>query len=347
MPKAGAHMNKAAKTALVTGANSGLGFEAAAQLAEDGWDKVILACRSLEKAEAARAELVERTGKDPFDVLAVDTSEVASAHAACDELRKRAARIDFLLLNAGASGMDPQLNSDGVEITYASTLIGHHVMTMRALGDGILSPNARIVIAGSEGARGNMPGMKVHDLDRIAADDFGGDRVAAIEALCRLELPVQEKFINMQEYVTAKLLVAWWVAELARRLPPGITVNAVSPGAVLSTSFARDANAMMRFIMIPMMKVFGPLIGMSGSIDKGARRYLAAADFGDEETGHFYATAHPKKLTGPMGIQTWPSYFNDTRGQEASFDAMVKLTGVDFPDTVGKRASDGAATTSS
>jgi hypothetical protein len=39
---------------------------------------VILACRSLEKAEAARAELVERTGKDPFDVLAVDTSEVAS-----------------------------------------------------------------------------------------------------------------------------------------------------------------------------------------------------------------------------------------------------------------------------
>lgn len=51
------------KTVLVTGANSGLGFEAAAQLAEAGWGKVILACRTVEKAEAAKAKLVERTGK--------------------------------------------------------------------------------------------------------------------------------------------------------------------------------------------------------------------------------------------------------------------------------------------
>jgi NAD(P)-dependent dehydrogenase (short-subunit alcohol dehydrogenase family) len=332
-------VNEADKTALVTGANSGVGFEAAAQLAEDGWGKVILACRSIEKAEAARAQLIERTGRDPFDVLAVDTSEVASAHAACDALRDRGERIDFLLLNAGASAKDARFNSDGVEITYASTLIGHHVMAMRALGDGLLSPTARIVIAGSEGARGNMPGMSVHDLNQVAADDFAGDLIAAIEALSRLELPVQAKFINMNEYVTAKLLVAWWAAALARKLPKGITVNAVSPGAVLSTSFARDANAMMRFVMIPMMKIFGPLIGMSGSVEKAARRYLDVASFGDEETGHFYATAHPKKLTGPIGIQTWPEYFHDTRGQEASFDAMVRLTGVGFVDNLGDRAS--------
>ena len=335
----GLDVNEADKTALVTGANSGVGFEAAAQLAEDGWGKVILACRSIEKAEAAKARLVGRTGKDPFDVLAVDTSEVASAHAACDELRDRGETIDFLLLNAGGSAKDARYNSDGVEITYASTLIGHHVMAMRALGDGVLSPHARIVIAGSEGARGNMPGMSVHDFSQIAADSSAGDLVAAIEALSRLEHPVQANFIHMNEYVTAKLLVAWWAAALARRLPAGITVNAVSPGAVLSTSFARDANAMMRFVMIPMMKIFGPLMGMSGSIEKAARRYLDAASFGDEETGHFYATAHRKKLAGPMGIQTWPEYFHDTRGQEASFDAMVGLTGVGFPDTDGNRAS--------
>ena len=332
-------MNHANKTALVTGANSGVGFEAAAQLAEDGWGKVILACRSIKKAEAAKAELIDRTGKDPFDVLAVDTSEVASAHTACDELRDRGERIDFLLLNAGASAKDARFNSDGVEITYASTLIGHHVMAMRTLGDGVLSSHARIVIAGSEGARGNMPGMNVHDLNRIAAEHSAGDLVAAIAGLSRLEHPVQAKFVNMNEYVTAKLLVAWWAAALARRLPAGITVNAVSPGAVLSTSFARDASAMMRFVMLPMMKILGPLMGMSGSIDKAARRYLDVASFGDEDTGRFYATAHRKKLTGPIGIQTWPEYFHDTRGQEASFDAMVRLTGVDFTDTLADRAS--------
>lgn len=175
-------MDTAHKTALVTGANSGVGFEAAAQLAEDGWAKVILACRSIEKAEAARAQLVERVGRDPFGVLAVDTSEVASAQAACDELRDRGERVDFLLLNAGASSM-------------------------------------------------------------------------------------------------------------------------------------------------------------SGSIEQGARRYLDAASFGDEDTGQFYATAHPKKVAGPMGIQDSPEHFRDTRGQEASFDAMVGLTGVAFPAAEGLRAS--------
>ena len=82
---------------------------------------------------------------------------------------------------------------------------------------------------------------------------------------------------------------------------------------------------------------------MSGSIEKAARRYLDVASFGDEETGHFYATAHRKKLAGPMGIQTWPEYFRDTRGQEASFNAMVGLTGVGFPKTDGTRTSVRAA----
>ena len=54
------------QSGLVTGANSGVGYEAAAQLAEAGWGKVILACRSIEKAEAARDRLVARVGKNPF-----------------------------------------------------------------------------------------------------------------------------------------------------------------------------------------------------------------------------------------------------------------------------------------
>jgi len=331
-------MSKANKTALVTGANSGLGFEASAQLAEDGWGTVILACRSTEKAEAAKSKLIERTGKDSFETLAIDTSEASSAHAAADELRKRGTRIDFLLLNAGASSKDASFNSDGLEITYASTLVGHHVLTMRALADGLLSPNARIVIAGSEGARGNMPGMDVHDIQRIAENTFGGDMVATIEALTRLKAPGQDKFVNMREYVTAKLLVAWWAAALARRLPHGITVNAVSPGAALETSFGRNADAMMRLVMIPVLKVLGPLMGMAGPTDKAARRYLDAAEFSDDETGRFYATAHRKKLVGPLGVQTWPEYFTDNRGQEAAFDATANLTGVGFPETVGVAA---------
>ncbi|MBW2405489.1 MAG: SDR family NAD(P)-dependent oxidoreductase, partial [Deltaproteobacteria bacterium] len=89
------------KTALVTGANSGLGFEAAAQLAEAGYSRVILACRTLDKAEAAKQALAERVGIDPFETLEVDVSSVESANAAGDELIRRGHSIDTLLLNAG------------------------------------------------------------------------------------------------------------------------------------------------------------------------------------------------------------------------------------------------------
>jgi len=267
------------KTVLVTGANSGIGFETAAQLAEAGWGKVILACRTEAKAEAARARLVERTGKDSFGVLAVDTSEVASANKACDQLRERGENIDFLLLNAGATAAQPQFNSDGVEITWASTLVGHHVMTMRLLDDKLLSPGARIVIAGSEGARGNLPTMKVHDVGKVADELFDGDRVAAVDALARIKGPYE--FNSTNEYVTAKMVVAWWAAALSRKLPAGMTVNAVSPGSAPASSIARNAPFIMRTIMLPMMKVVGPLMGMAGSVETGARRYVDAADLGD------------------------------------------------------------------
>ncbi len=321
-------MEMSNKTALVTGANSGLGFEAAAQLAEAGWGRVILACRSIEKAEAAKSKLTERTGKDPFEVVAIDTSEAESAKQACADLAQRDVSIDFLLLNAGASGKEPKYNSGGVEVTYASTLVGHHVLTLEAVANGLLSTHARIVIAGSEAARGNMPGMRVHDVGEIAKDSYSGDVVAAVQALMSLDTPAQKKFVNMNEYVTAKLLVAWWAAALARRLPAGTTVNAVSPGAALETSFGRDANVMMKLIMMPVMKLMGPAMGMAGTTKDAARRYLDAAEFGDDQNGQFYATAHKKKLVGPMGVQTWPAYFTDEASQEATFDAMVKVTGV-------------------
>lgn len=324
-------MGQVGKTALVTGANSGIGFEAAAQLAEAGWRKVILACRSREKGDVARAQLVERVGSDPFDTLVMDTSLIASATAAADTLRDRSERIDFLVLNAGASHNEASFNDDGFEVTYASTLIGHHILTMRALQDGLLSSTARIVIAGSEGARGNMPGMNVHDIHKIATDSFGGDMVAAIEAMFRLKVDVQKPFSNMSEYVTAKMLVAWWTTALSRKLPAGMTVNAVSPGGVADTGFARHASAVMRIFMVPMMKLVGGLMGMNGTVGQAASRYVEAEKYGADANGNFYATEHKSKTVGPVAIQTWPEFFGDRDGQEAALSALVNLTGVAVP----------------
>ena len=64
-------MTNADRTALVTGANSGLGFETAAQLADQGYGQVIITARNQHKADAARDELIARTGKDVFETLAL------------------------------------------------------------------------------------------------------------------------------------------------------------------------------------------------------------------------------------------------------------------------------------
>jgi hypothetical protein len=115
-----------------------------------------------------------------------------------------------------------------------------------------------------------------------------------------------------------------------------MTVNAVSPGSAPGTNFARDAPAAMKYLMMPMMKLIGPLMGMGGSIERAAARYVESAERSD--SGHFYAMAHKKKLVGPVGIQTWPSYFTDEENQEAAFQAVVKLTKTDF-QKLGERAA--------
>ena len=110
--------NNTHKTALVTGATSGLGFEAAAQLAESGYAAVTITGRSEHKAEEARSRLVARTGQDVFETLALDLNAPQSVGNAAEELVRRGRKVDFLLLNAGmVSGSDLVRTDEGIEIT--------------------------------------------------------------------------------------------------------------------------------------------------------------------------------------------------------------------------------------
>ena len=152
-------------TALVTGANAGLGFDAAAQLAERGYGKVILACRTIEKAETARQQLVERVGQGVFDVLAIDVADLEASKRAAETLIKRDSTIDLLVLNAGLARQKLEHTAQGIEMTLAASLFGHHLLTMELLAAGRLAADAHIVIAGSESARGEGPTVGVPDDD--------------------------------------------------------------------------------------------------------------------------------------------------------------------------------------
>jgi NAD(P)-dependent dehydrogenase (short-subunit alcohol dehydrogenase family) len=315
-------------TALVTGATSGLGFEAAAQLADRGASNVIITGRTDEKAERARTELVERTGRDVFTPLAVDLNKPDDVKRAAAELASGGDSIDLLLLNAGmVSGSALVKTDEGVEITFAS-LIGHHELTMQMLSEGLLSDDARIVIAGSEAARGDVPTFNPTDLTSFAGKNFDGDLEIAAEALIMGDPAV--KYKPALAYANAKMFVAWWSAQLATKLPEGMTVNAVSPGSVPNTLAARNANFVMKYLMMPVFKYAPKSLGMSSHVSTGSGRYLEVADRGDEVTGHFFASA-PKKMTGPIEPMTMP-HFHEEENQKAAWSAVVKVAGgIDYP----------------
>jgi NAD(P)-dependent dehydrogenase (short-subunit alcohol dehydrogenase family) len=312
--------------ALVTGATSGLGYSAAKQLAEAGWGRVIITGRNLERATRTGAGLTDETAKNVFSAVELDLNEPASVDAAVAELATTGEQIDFLLLNAGmVSGNELVKTDEGLEITYASSLIGHHQLTMRLLAEGVLAANARIVIAGSEAARGDVPTFNVVDLADFAADSHGGDRVVAAEALMRSDASV--KYKPSSAYANAKLFVAWWAQELARKLPEGMAVYAVSPGSAPDTDAVRNANFFMKRIMVPMFKL---IPGKAATVDDAAERYLQASDFGPEVSGEFFASA-PKKMIGPIEVMEH-DHFHDRANQEAAWEAVVKVAGgVDYP----------------
>ena len=214
--------------ALVTGATSGLGYAAACLLAAKGYREVIVTGRSLAQIQETAAQLAGETKTQVFTPLELDLDAPASVQPALAVLVKRGRPIDFLLLNAGLVPTKKRvITAAGVEASQAP-LIGHHQLTVGLLRANLLSPGARIVIAGAEPARGGVPMFSYTDVPAFAAKYLGGDRTAAIEALIHNGPKV--KYVPNNTYADAKLIIAWWVAALARRLPSGMAAYAVSPG---------------------------------------------------------------------------------------------------------------------
>src|SRR5579872_7521545 len=228
------------KTALVTGTTSGLGYAAARMLAIEGYRQVIVTGRSLARVQDAAAQLAAETKTQVFTPLELDLDAPTSVQSALAELVRLGRPIDFLLLNAGmVPGKKRVLTAAGVEAAQAP-LIGHHQLTVGLLRANLLSPNARIVIAGAEPARGDVPMFSFTDVAAFAAKDHQGDRTAAVEALIRGEPNV--KYNANRSYADAKLIITWWVAALARRLPSGMAAYAVAPGSAPDTKASRNAS---------------------------------------------------------------------------------------------------------
>ncbi|MEL7208398.1 MAG: SDR family NAD(P)-dependent oxidoreductase [Actinomycetota bacterium] len=315
---------EAHRSALVTGANSGLGFEAAAQLAEAGFDSITLACRTQDKADTAAAELRERTEADVFDTLAVDVGLVESSRKAAAELIGRERSYDVVLLNAGMVPNELHRTADGIEVCFASSLVGHHIITTELLEAGLLD-DAAIVLVGSEAANNDLPkmmGMAVYDFALGEPSEFGPTEAEAMKAFATAS--GGPEYDGPRHYSTTKAFSSWWSAAMARRYGSAARFYTVSPGANMGTAADRNATGAFK-VMIAVMSRVGRYIGMDQPVSEGAKRYLDVAldERGDYRSGGTY-TSRAKKMTGPL-VERTPDHLTDEGRQDTALVVLDEL----------------------
>ena len=189
------------KTAVVTGASSGLGREVARVLALRG-ARVVLACRNAAKAEQVVRdfEALDRPRGDAArcEIVACDTSSMASIRGLAGALAQRQAPVDLLFLNAGVFGVPYRLTEEGLEYTHAANYIGHFLLVHLLASSGTFARQARILGTLSEGAR--LPWSRF-DLDLVTR---AGDS--------------EPRFSKMRASPNSKLLLALMMVELTRRI---------------------------------------------------------------------------------------------------------------------------------
>ena len=204
------------KRVIITGPTSGVGKEIAIQLAELGAE-VILACRDVKKGNKVAAEITRRTGSKDVVIMEVDTSSQESIREFAREFRRRYRRLNVLINNAGGSrGTLPKVNSvDGIELTFATNVLGYFLLTQELLDVLKRSAPARII---------NVASSYASDLD---LDDLQFER---------------RPFESFRAYAQSKACDRMLTWALARRLKgSGVTANAMTPGLITETELYRNA----------------------------------------------------------------------------------------------------------
>ncbi|KAG8693800.1 hypothetical protein FRC08_008878 [Ceratobasidium sp. 394] len=224
------------KTAIVTGANSGIGYECARALAGMG-ARVVLACRSEAKGEEARRNLVADTGSDTIELEILDCGRFDSVKEFLGRWEKRESRrVDILINNAGGLTSTVALTLDGFEQTYQSNHLSHALLTLTLLNRGCMSPDARIVSVSSVGSYDSDP------LDVFNTD--GSDILVKYESKVGTSIPFADM---MQLYARSKAAQVVWTMALQRYLSQverwkNITVHSCHPGVVKTSVWTQPAG---------------------------------------------------------------------------------------------------------
>ena len=295
------------KTAVVTGANSGLGFHTASALAAKG-AQVVMACRDAKKADAAAAQIRAAVPNAKLEFQPLDLASLASVKAFASSFGDHPLHI--LCNNAGVMFAPRGRTADGYETHFGTNYLGHFALTGGLMGPLLATPGARVVTVASEFAR----------LGRIHLDDLNGER----------------RFSRVWAYANAKLANLMFALELQRRLAAkgaGLISVAAHPGYSATNLQAAGVNmgepdALARFGDWS-MRWMNQSIAQSAAM--GALPSLLAATAPGVKGGDYYGPANLFGLRGYPARSGRPFQANNLDVSRRLWSASEAMTGVTFP----------------
>lgn len=264
------------KTVLVTGANTGLGFEAAVKYSALGADKLILAVRTAEKGEATKKRILEHTSRrsDTIEIVLIDLTTYDSVRSCIAALEKNSPHLDVALLNAGLGNPKFETAPSGREMALQVNVLSTALMAILLLpllrrGAEATGKRSHLTFVNSNG----------HTMAKKEWFDKTGSMVEAASD--------RKTWDANKSYSTVKLIgvaVARAIARAtaARGNPaPEVIVNVACPG-LCKTDLGRNFGLASQIFMVPFQAIF------ARTAEQGSRTLVSATALGPESHGRFW-----------------------------------------------------------
>ncbi|CAH1262398.1 RDH11 [Branchiostoma lanceolatum] len=268
------------KTVIITGANTGIGKVTARDMAERG-ARVILACRSLEKAEEAAKEIRSQTGNKNVVVQKLDLASLTSVRQFAKAINGAEPRLDVLINNAGVMHTPRWETEDGFEMQFGVNHLGHFLLTNLLLDKLKKSAPGRVVTVAS----------LVHAFAKgIDFDDINS----------------QNNYRPETAYDHSKLANVLFSRELSKRLKgTGVTSNSLHPGVIMESDLMRYREGTWqgnfgKRVASALRKVVGTVFSVFGkTLEQGAQTSIccAVAEELETTTGLYFSDCVPKETS--------------------------------------------------
>ena len=292
--------DQSGRTAVVTGANTGLGFETAKALAACG-ARVVLAVRNLDKGKEAAAAIAAASPGADVSLQELDLGSLASVRSAADELKSSLDRIDLLINNAGLMYPPKGTTADGFELQFGTNHLGHFALTGLLVDRLVSAPGSRVVTVSSVGHRINAA---------IHFDDLNWER----------------SYNRVAAYGQSKLANLLFTYELQRRLAPhGTTIAAAAHPGGSDTELMRHMPSALQLAM----PVFRQVLFQSA--DMGALPTLRAATDPGVLGGQYFGPDGPGGFRGHPKLVPSSDQSHDLDLQRRLWTVSEELTGVVYP----------------